>query len=742
MADVASRPPTVDHEAAAVERRLVVSSSSASPGFSSSTGSMLSTPLTPSFERSAGRAARSLSQIAALTGGAPGSLPPLQLRRGPAPGKLPPPLLKAEELGVEHLRGCQILLPSGGSSNDPVRLKNAGQRLRLGALTPLMPRLLECGLLEPVYQPTNCSPAELMLPAATLQPPPSAGGLHPARPDGDVLDVHTSLPPWLDQGRRTPRTLRGLVRKKSQVTVGAPCPVQVLPPAASASAPVLKRPPLLARKRVSWQDESGPGSPSLMPTRDAGDLAEAGKRRSVQLMDFLYDLRRLGTSAGASSDSKPESASTATATSAVQRRGSTRRGSLTDGSTEGAGAGSSQEDAKVTSLMLSTLRETQDTCDGVRKLEETLRAGYDPLKSVGGTRHASAVVAVRTISVVTRKRELLEQLEEREATAEELIDDHDIFFAQVLAGDEPATGLLGIGKLVRELTHKPEASPDLADRSNFDVFAASFGLPKAHVALKRLRELASTLMHMWANSTVEEAQSGADVYAIVRLMDVVSGIGGDAKASEEVRIAMATCKQIVGDRLAEQVLAMAERLRDEDLATVNRSRVPQPASARKVHEAITDQIRNAVALGASTKHMLLQKAKMLGASYEAEERSRYALIALRFAEDLQHKDTEVAAAVEREEGVPRVGPAVDAAEAIERKIKEMIGKGAPPNHAHLQGARSVIKALHDVDATRRRLAARQERLLRATTLAAVQAATGQQAGIAPQSVDPTVSSPL
>merc|ERR1719240_2112258 len=64
-------------------------------------------------------------------------------------------------------------------------------------------------------------------------------------------------------------------------------------------------------------------------------------------------------------------------------------------------------------LLVGTLRELFDTAEGLEILELKLADGCEEAAECGGARHATAIVTMRCLSVVRRKRILLESVEGR-----------------------------------------------------------------------------------------------------------------------------------------------------------------------------------------------------------------------------------------------------------------------------------------------------------------------------------------
>merc|ERR1711924_286940 len=248
-------------------------------------------------------------------------------------------------------------------------------------------------------------------------------------------------------------------------------------------------------------------------------------------------------------------------------------------------------------------------------------------------------------------------------------------------------------------------NPVEADKAPFEVFAVSYGLPPDHMSLMRLKGLAAEATEWWAERTLEEACAGSDSYVLQRLINVTIGFNGISETGHEKLVQVRT---VLGDRLAEKVLAQAEKFAAKDAQVVERSKDAQPENARKVADDIDEEIKEAVRLGAPNKHPKLEQAKNIAVSFHAEEKNRWALKALQFA--YKKKDEDNLMVEKAGNKVPPVGPASERGDAIERECKECKKKGAQDDNPQMQEAIKLMKWLRDVDGERKRMQAREKRL--------------------------------
>jgi len=349
-----------------------------------------------------------------------------------------------------------------------------------------------------------------------------------------------------------------------------------------------------------------------------------------------------------------------------------------------------------------------DTEAELRTTEGQLLAAQEPVSELGGSRHATTLVSGRTLSVVRRKAELLHAAETQLAGFQAAHAQREELQKGVREGTTTVPAeYQGVKQFIARIVHRDfngnRASPVDADKTHFEAFASSFGLLADHDTLVRLNALALEATEWWAEITLQEAWSGADSFQLQRLIHVTVGFLNIGHHDKLTQVTV-----ILGDRLSEKCLDSAQRLKEKDANIAARSAGPRPESAREAADKIDQEIREAVALGAPPGHAMLKQAKNIAVELHGEEKVRHALKALVYAQKMKEKD---AAMVEQAApSVPPVGPATEAAEAIDREIRESIKKGALESHQHIVDAKAVAKHLRDEDGTRKRMAAREKRL--------------------------------
>jgi hypothetical protein len=655
--------------------------------------------------------------------------------------------VKAGAIVDIHLHCSQILLPSNGDDNDAVRVRNAGRKHTIPVI-PMMPRPTESQSSEKfrhtwseggfsVNAPRR-KRAEAGVEALEIGYLKYSQSRSPASPK---RQAQTEL-----GESKSPRTMKGIVRRASKIQLQYPglCHTE-RPVLAETTSGHLK-------STYTFRYENFGKTPKadnkcMTSSRSEYDLVLAARNRATCKMDALNTLRNFNPSgtqdepatetptsppgksarkktrkitASASPIPIPEATAEGGAIPASEEQGGTQ--SLTDEGEAGTAlspdeqakqdaeaAKQKQEDEKNTSMLILTVNCTTDTFASVSDAVRVFQEMQDPVVAAGGARHPTALLAARNLAVVSRKAVLLQPVEVRLAALEDAVGKKDVIFKAVAAGEPCPQDLLAVRQFVARYIHKPDDNPGDADKSNFSGFVSTFGLPKKHMHFERMMSLAATAAIWWSAQALELAQAGADSDTIKRLMDVINNIGADKEAVKKAEASMKQCADILGDRLSEQCLKVAQDLQFKDQTKVERSKEAQPQSAKDCARDINDQIRRAVSLGAPQKHECLVKAKAIATLLEQEELVRYGLKAFLAAQKAEQRDKDMCAAYEKKEGIPPLGQAIEAADNVDREIKEAIKKGAPESHEHIRNATAIAKELRDLEGIRKRTVNRAKR---------------------------------
>lgn len=544
-----------------------------------------------------------------------------------------------------------ILAPSDGPGNDNMRAMNGGARLGERPGPPKRP-----GLEHSVSEPSLRH-----IPVGELG---GAGG--PSRASrfaklGSLVMKSSPSSPSLSGGEKTPRTLHGNVRKASMVNIAAKSPFSRRRINASQSAPASPASPS-SPSRVTFQTAPNSMGDGLISSRDEEGARKLALTRSKSLMSSLFELRR----AAAEESNNPST--------------------------------------KEMTLMAATLSDLKDSEAQLRRTEALLLDSHSPVAEFGGKRFATTIISQRSLSVVSRKADLIKTADDRAKAFEEAHSRREEICEAMMDGEcEIPEPFIGMTKFIASLVHR-DGNPADADKSNFEIFASSFGLPAKHQALETLRSFEVAAVEWWCWRTLREAQCGANSDAIQRMIAVVVAVCG-----EQRHPALAEVETILIARVAEKVLENAEKFKARDAQTVERSSVPQPGSAREAADAIRDELQQGIKLGVPAKHPFMERAKGMEVSLRAEEKNRFAAKVLLAAQAVQEEDAKAAA--EAAPSVAPVGPATERAETIEKTIEIAVSRdGVQEMHPDLKDARGIAAALRALDGDRKRLAAREKRL--------------------------------
>jgi len=410
-----------------------------------------------------------------------------------------------------------------------------------------------------------------------------------------------------------------------------------------------------------------------------------GYRRSQKLLGSLFQLRRAGASA---EEAEPSSSQPAA------------------GEVPAVDAVAHEEP-----LMVATLRDLHDTEAALRKVEARLQQAHEPVTDLGGLRHATAILAGRALAVIRRKAKLVGEMEQRILSFQAAQAQKEDIFAGVLEGNSCAAPpeLLYMKSFMSCHIHHDghhNGHPVDADKSDFESFVASFGLPSQHDLVLQMKTLLTEAADWWAEATLRAAENGAGPEELQRLFLLAGSVGCD-KGHESLQQA----STILGDRLAHEALARTQEAQALDQWNSARSEIPLPESAQEAVEKIGKAVKEAVELGAPSKHEAIEQARDMLKALMMEEKRRLAEKVLYVAMRRQEQDKQDAAQCEKENRMLEVGLASAAADRIEKEVQEAIDSGALPRHSALRQALEIAKVLRDQDGDRKRLAARQKRSL-------------------------------
>lgn len=292
-------------------------------------------------------------------------------------------------------------------------------------------------------------------------------------------------------------------------------------------------------------------------------------QRSLNLMDTLYDMRRLRGDQGLEISESSAAA-------------------------EPSPADEEEEEDAGESLLNLLLTDLNDTEADLRVLEKRIAETQGTAAKQGGARHPSSVQCSRTLAAIGRKAGLLHDVEKR--SAEFLATSakrQEILLKVASDSGEVPMNLKGLEKFVRDYTHRP-GQPVEASRSDFAGFVCRLRLPSAHSLLTRLTESADEFGEWWADACLDYAEKGAEYEQLQRLLKAAVDCGAD-----EDHFKMHRARKLVTDRLAEDVLQKAQARVKKDKLMVERTpnKPPPPGAASKAADDIETDLKKATSKG-------------------------------------------------------------------------------------------------------------------------------------------------
>ncbi|CAK0802108.1 unnamed protein product, partial [Prorocentrum cordatum] len=635
------------------------------------------------------------------------------------------------------LRKGQVLVPSRTLDNDAQRVANSGR--------PISP----AGSSQRAYAKAaqqfglQVDSVGFPKPAVKATPFPEMG----ARPG--LASRPGTAPGVTDDRTGGPRYGIG-ARHNSKVSL-------VLPPSphrgparsssSTSSSPQLRR--TLSRTGGGFLDPNAPvhtpTGPSplwseLHPDANAAchptSLIDPAKR-AQRLLGTLSSLRRQAKMRSSSSSSTLPGSPPA-----LQEAGEAGQGASEEA--EAPRASAVAEETPEETLMHSTLRDLCDTCGDLQELLASLQAAQDPVEELGATRHPTALISGRTIAVVRRKAALLKAAEARAAQVQAALRSAEAMRQLLLRADQPADAVLAeapeelrwsfealqnIKGFIADHTHK-DGDPAEANKSQFEAFAASFGLPAKHEILLRLRSLAKEAVDWWAPATLECAmreEPEEDIDAIKRMIKLAVGV-----MNEKGHDDLFKAEQVIAERACKRCVDRCLELFEQEEERAGRSNGVMPEMAKRCAEAIEAEIKDAVqTFGADATDLNMQEAKRLARLMLQEELERHAQKALRHARACREKDAaaaEAARTAEGQEAVPEVGLASALADTVDAEVERARKLRVPEHHAALIECASIAKDLRDQDGMRKRARARLERLAKQAAARAAEASAGPGGG--------------
>lgn len=383
-------------------------------------------------------------------------------------------------------------------------------------------------------------------------------------------------------------------------------------------------------------------------------------------------------------------------------------------------------------LMERTLADTQDTPEQLQCRVAELQDGAERAGSSG--RHPTLCISSRTLAVAERKLELVSELVKRTEAYEVVCSRRsEVLRACAKSAVQPEDlvgDAAGFAKHVRACVHHG-GNPQDANKTLFDVFCKSFGLPAQHLAVLRARQLLDEEGILWASFVLREAESIVGIYRAQHTEEVArnelpSGRrpeGAAARANFPERASEGGHDRGKGrddaqtvQRMIDVAVCLGVPRNHPDLGqawlraveirvamVMENVRVEQERNARAAARGDRGQVSTRAA---ATVEAELKAAQAFGVASILLAGARQAAVDLRAEGALRLAKAEVAAL---EEGSrPRTAYAA-AALQMEGALLAALGAGVPQEHASMVETWSLVKQVREEEALLKRKEARDAR---------------------------------
>lgn len=311
-------------------------------------------------------------------------------------------------------------------------------------------------------------------------------------------------------------------------------------------------------------------------------------------------------------------------------------------------------------LLKSIMGNKHDTEAVITEIIAALHLGTGEAFELGGERHPTNIISHRSLIVANRKQVMLHEIETRIATYEALNTKRNALLIQIAyQNGEVPPELLDMKQFISKYSNSPADPTEDPGFVDFPTFSEVFCLHAGHDHFKTLRRLGDVAGTWWADKCLELANKG----------------GGD-KNSRKARLAAMN-----GEKVDDSFrLGHAQLKKIFSIARGSGIDMSSPKMLEVVN-IMNDRLAEAVLKDAQKWH--------------EEDRQ---LAADRLAAKTGSK-------------VPPVGVATTIAARIEGLVRECLNDGCPDCHPKLDIARNIAKTLYNTDGERKRLAAREKRLL-------------------------------
>lgn len=362
---------------------------------------------------------------------------------------------------------------------------------------------------------------------------------------------------------------------------------------------------------------------------------------------------------------------------------------------------------------------TLSCCDDT---PETLLAGIETLKNTtqpvneeyGGARHPTNLMCGKALKVLEHKYEVLGELVFASRQFEVMSANKQTVVEAVIAGqsvEEAAGAAVGFGDKIEKCIHRrPYGSPVDADRSFFDSFVSTFGLPKHHLAIYKAKKIIELNVDDWAEAMAKRAREEVERERESGDETSESTAGEAAKRlallSEGLGLPQDHLKILETEKLGKAAKARKVRIHAE-AEWREAQDCTQPAKVNNASDRVIKSIKAAKVWGIEPSHPDMRTAQKV-----SNDLRGYAV--LLFAEDeVRLKRTRTA-----------LGDAEKAAERIEAAIKESIANGCPYDQENLKKALEITQEFRSEEGLRKRTANREKQMAEKAAKEAAKQAEG------------------
>eukprot|EP00929_Paragymnodinium_shiwhaense_P069131 TRINITY_DN34871_c0_g1_i1.p1 TRINITY_DN34871_c0_g1~~TRINITY_DN34871_c0_g1_i1.p1 ORF type:complete len:788 (+),score=208.46 TRINITY_DN34871_c0_g1_i1:243-2606(+) len=376
---------------------------------------------------------------------------------------------------------------------------------------------------------------------------------------------------------------------------------------------------------------------------------------------------------------------------------------------------------ELTTLMLNTLA---DESDNVFVLQERLVPLEQCLAEVGGSKHATVNVSLRTISVIREKHARLAKLKQRSEDYNAARRDRIQLLQAIMKGAEPNTlrpETHGFRKFLEKVVDPGD--PREQERGNFQIFLKTFGLPKEHKLIKQAYKDLKSGEEEFEVDACEMA-----VKAVSELVDHTNFPTGELIREKHARdraqklFNMREMISLVGS-LSEK-FPVIQKLKDLEKKMTEHAQALRFKELNQIARNLLDQVTQEIGVDTELRNKLPKDGGGKAAYASADRVKSLIGLALERGVPKTHDDMVEAFAGYHSllaEGIRRnalayqyqdektyaekgwvEGFAFKLAETVEKEVSKVKDMGVPLEQDNMKAARELAKQLRDAEGFRKR----------------------------------------